>query len=85
MKKIWKKIKKFFMSAPLIMTKDMEIDLSNLKSKTKAELEKNIDAVARDPRHIGAPERDLLLRLPVTRVRDLWKRRLRQSVPRLQG
>ena len=40
MKKIWKKIKKFFISAPLIMTKDMEIDLSNLKSKTKAELEK---------------------------------------------
>tara|TARA_B100000212_G_scaffold227819_1_gene172986 strand:+ start:814 stop:1017 length:204 start_codon:yes stop_codon:yes gene_type:complete len=40
MKKIWKKIKSYFMSAPLIMTKDMEIDLSNLKSKTKAELEK---------------------------------------------
>ena len=38
--KIWKKIKKFFISARLIMTKDMEIDLSNLKSKTKAELEK---------------------------------------------
>ena len=40
MKKIWKKIKSYFMSAPLIMTKDMEIDLSNLKKKTKAELEK---------------------------------------------
>ena len=40
MKKIWKKIKKFFISAPLIMTKDMEIDLKGLKSKTKKELEK---------------------------------------------
>ena len=38
--KIWKKIKSFFISAPLKLTKDMEIDLSNLKSKTKAELEK---------------------------------------------
>jgi hypothetical protein len=38
--KIWNKIKNFFMSAPLILTKDMEVDLSNLKKKTKAELEK---------------------------------------------
>ena len=38
--KIWKKIKSFFASAPLKLTKDMEVDLSNLKSKTKAELEK---------------------------------------------
>ena len=38
--KIWNKIKNFFMSAPLILTKDMEVYLSNLKKKTKAELEK---------------------------------------------
>ena len=38
--KIWNKIKNFFMSAPLILTKDIEVDLSNLKNKTKAELEK---------------------------------------------
>ena len=29
--KIWKKIKSFFASAPLTLTKDMEIDLSDLK------------------------------------------------------
>ena len=38
--KIWKKIKSFFASAPLTLTKDMEVDLSNLKKKTKAQLEK---------------------------------------------
>ena len=41
MKKIWKKIKGIFnLDYPLILTKEQEIDLSNLKSKTKAELEK---------------------------------------------
>ena len=41
MKKIWKKIKGIFnLDYPLILTKEQEIDLTNLKSKTKAELEK---------------------------------------------
>lgn len=41
MKKIWKKIKSFFISAPLVLTKEVKkIDTKGLEKKTKAELEK---------------------------------------------
>ena len=41
MKKIWKKIKSFFISAPLVLTKEIKkIDTKGLEKKTKAELEK---------------------------------------------
>ncbi len=39
--KIWKKIKSFFISAPLVLTKEVKkIDTKGLEKKTKAELEK---------------------------------------------
>ena len=41
MKKLWKKIKSFFISAPLVLTKEVKkIDTKGLEKKTKAELEK---------------------------------------------
>ena len=41
MKKIWKKIKSFFISVPLVLTKEIKkIDTKGLEKKTKAELEK---------------------------------------------
>ena len=41
MKKIWKKIKSFFISAPLVLKKEVKkIDTKGLEKKTKAELEK---------------------------------------------
>ena len=41
MKKLWKKIKGFFFSAPLVLTKEVKkIDTKGLEKKTKAELEK---------------------------------------------
>ena len=41
MKKIWKKIKSFFISAPLVLTKEVKkIETKGLEKKTKAELEK---------------------------------------------
>ena len=41
MKKIWKKIKGFFFSSPLVLTKEVKkIDTKGLEKKTKAELEK---------------------------------------------
>ena len=41
MKKIWKKIKSFFISTPLVLTKEVKkIDTKGLEKKTKAELEK---------------------------------------------
>ena len=41
MKKLWKKIKSFFISAPLALTKEVKkIDTKGLEKKTKAELEK---------------------------------------------
>tara|TARA_Y100001954_G_C15335729_1_gene372055 strand:- start:292 stop:501 length:210 start_codon:yes stop_codon:yes gene_type:complete len=39
--KLWKKIKSFFISAPLVLTKEVKkIDTKGLEKKTKAELEK---------------------------------------------
>ena len=39
--KLWKKIKSFFISAPLVLTKEIKkIDTKGLEKKTKAELEK---------------------------------------------
>ena len=41
MKKLWKKIKGFFFSTPLVLTKEVKkIDTKGLEKKTKAELEK---------------------------------------------
>ena len=41
MKKLWKKIKSFFISAPLVLTKEVKkIETKGLEKKTKAELEK---------------------------------------------
>jgi len=41
MKKLWKKIKGFFFSTPLVLTKEVKkIDTKDLEKKTKAELEK---------------------------------------------
>ena len=41
MKKLWKKIKGFFFSTPLVLTKEVKkIDTEGLEKKTKAELEK---------------------------------------------
>ena len=41
MKDLWKKIKSFFISAPLVLTKEVKkIDTKGLEKKTKAELEK---------------------------------------------
>ena len=41
MKKLWKKIKGFFFSSPLVLTKEVKkIDTKGLEKKTKAELEK---------------------------------------------
>ena len=41
MKKLWKKIKEFFFSTPLVLTKEVKkIDTKGLEKKTKAELEK---------------------------------------------
>jgi len=41
MKKLWKKIKGFFFSTPLVLTKEVKkIDTKGLENKTKAELEK---------------------------------------------
>ena len=39
--KLWKKIKSFFISAPLVLTKEVKkIDTKGLEKNTKAELEK---------------------------------------------
>jgi hypothetical protein len=39
--KLWKKIKSFFISAPLVLKKEVKkIDTKGLEKKTKAELEK---------------------------------------------
>ena len=41
MKKIWKKIKSFFISAPLVLKNEVKkIDTKGLEKKTKADLEK---------------------------------------------
>ena len=41
MKNLWKKIKGFFFSAPLVLTKEVKkIDTKGIEKKTKAELEK---------------------------------------------
>jgi len=41
MKKLWKKIKGFFFSTPLVLTKEVKkIDTKGLEKKTKSELEK---------------------------------------------
>ena len=41
MKKMWKKIKSFFSSAPLVLKDEVKkIDTKGLEKKTKAELEK---------------------------------------------
>ena len=41
MKKLWKKIKGFFFSTPLVLTKEVKkIDTKCLEKKTKSELEK---------------------------------------------